>query len=281
MTNQDSSAPEAEEAVNPDDFKLPPLLRRRLVVELDIPRPVFDEKAIAIMAELQAAGEFDTKQMKEKWEFRLEITDNVPRPKLRLTHSPLLIRSARPGCPRTSLELFPAVDGRPARCIFEQDRCDEHPTRFEDLEKEVHRWLPRMMEQFHIQQVGGFSLLYMNQILPARYPEFWNEDRSLALGKVLKLFNDDYGGNGFVTPLSITLNAKAHTLPGSNLLFQVETSQEGGGFGLNLNLECSSLGKKQRIAPEQAWADLRAAHVLLFEDFVRHFTPEARKAFKR
>lgn len=279
MENQNPDRTEETITINGDQFTLPPLLRRRFVIELDISRSAFDERALALMEELQVDGHFDIKQMKEKWEFQLEIQNQVPRPKVRLTHSPVIIRAAQGNSPRTAMELFPPVAEQPARFILEQDRSDDHPTRFEDLEAEIHQWLPRVTERFQIEKVGGFALLYQNEFRQSRYPEFWEEEKSLVLDKLLKLFQNDYESEGFVTPLSIELNSNTE-LPHSKILFQMRTADQPGiEVGLNLNLEFTSLGRKQQVAVDQAWAEIQKAHALLFANFVRHLSPDALKAF--
>ncbi len=280
MEDQNTSLPEEALAINGDKFTLPPLLRRRFVIELDIPRPSFDEKALPLMEELQREGNFDLKQMKEKWEFRLEVKDKVPRPKVRLTHSPQIIRSVREGQPKTSLELFPPVDDRPARFILEQDRSDEHPTRFEDLEGEIHQWLPQVMERFEVERLGGFSLLYQNEFRRARYPEFWDVGNKMFLGKLLRLFQNEIARDGFVTPLSIEFNTMAPELPHSRVLFQLKTMNPSEQeVALSLNLEFTSLTREQRVTRDQAWAEIRKAHELLLDSFARHLTPDALEAF--
>lgn len=266
--------------INGDQFTLPPLLRRRFVIEMDISRAAFDERALALMEDLQREADFDLKLMKEKWEFRLEVKDKVPRPKVRLTHSPQIIRSVREGRPKTSVELFPPVDEQPARFILEQDRTDEHPTRFEDLEVEIHQWLPRVMERFEVERVGGFALLYQNEFRRARYPEFWDEGNKMFLGKLLRLFQNEIARDGFVTPLSIEFNTAVPELPQSRVLFQLKTmNQSDKEVALNLNLEFTSLSREQRVTKDKAWAEIRTAHGLLFDSFARHLSPEALKAF--
>ena len=265
--------------INGDQFTLPPLLRRRFVVELDISRAAFDERALPLMEELQAEGRFDAKQMKEKWEFQLEIKNQVPRPKVRLTHSPMIIRKAEGNRPRTAIELFPPVGKSLARFILEQDRSDDHPTRFEDLETEIQQWLPRVMGRFQIEEVGGFALLYENEFRRSRYADFWEGEKTLLLSKLLKLFKNNYEGDGFVTPLLIELNSDTE-LPHSRILFKMRTSkQPGKELALNLNLEFTSLSRSQRVTLSQALVEVQTAHKLLFDNFVRHLSPEALKAF--
>jgi hypothetical protein len=279
MDDPDSQSTEAAN-INGDQFTRPPLLRRRFVIELDISRAAFDEKALTLMEDLQRDGDFDLKQMKERWEFRLEVKDKIPRPKVRLTHSPQIIRSARESRPKTSLELFPPVDNQAARFILEQDRSDEHPTRFEDLEAEIHQWLPRVMEHFDVERAGGFALLYENEFRRARYPEFWDVGNKMFLGKLLRLFQNEIARDGFVTPLSIEFNTMAPELPHSRVLFQLKTmNQSEQEVALSLNLEFTSLTREQRVTRDQAWAEIRKAHELLLDSFARHLSPEALKAF--
>lgn len=265
--------------INGDQFTLPPLLRRRFVIELDITRAAFDERALALMEELKSEGGFDVKKMKEKWEFRLEVKDKVPRPKVRLTQSPQIIRSARETKPKTSLELFPPVNDQPAWFILEQDRSDEYPTRFEDLEAEIHLWLPKVLSRFDIERVGGFALLYENEFRQNRYPEFWEGDEVLLPGTILRLFHNGYDCGTFVPPLAVEFNTEAKGMTEARLRFHMKTTKPGKGFGLDLNLEFTSLGKDQRITLDQAWTNIRTAHGLLFDSFARHLSPEALKAF--
>jgi len=281
MENQDPQPVEENFTINGDQFTLPPLLRRRFVIELDIPRASFDERALPLMKELLEKEHFSTTEMRQKWEFRLKIDNLVPRPKLRLTQSPAVVRNQQGSGSKTVLELFPPVDQQAARFILEQDYTDAHPTRFKDLECDIHRWLPGVMERFEVDKVGGFAILYQNEFRRSRYPEFWEEEKSLLLGKLLKLFQNDYEGDGFVTPLLIELNTNTG-LPHSKILFQMRTADEPGKeVALNLNLEFTSLGREQRVAIDSAWSELREAHALLFDNFVRHLSPEALAAFSR
>jgi hypothetical protein len=277
----DDSNPQPTEvlAINGDQFTLPPLLRRQFVIELDISRAAFDERALALMEELQVDGHFDVKKMKERWEFRLEVKNQVPRPKVRLTQSPQIIRKARESNPMTSLELFPPTEIQPARFILEQDRSDEHPTRFEDLEAEIHQWLPKVLSRFDIEKVGGFALFYQNEFRQKRYPQFWEGEEVLLPGTILRLFHNAYDCGTFVPPLAVEFNTEAEGFAEARLHFQMKTTKPGKDFGLDLNLEFTSLGRNQRITLDQARSEIRMAHGLLFDIFVRHLSPEALKAF--
>lgn len=278
MDDSDSQSTEAAN-INGDQFTLPPLLRRRFVIELDISRAAFDEKALTLMEDLQRDGGFDLKQMKERWEFRLEVKDKIPRPKVRLTQSPQIIRSARETQSKTSLELFPPVNDQAARFILEQDRSDEHPTRFEDLEAEIHQWLPKVLSRFEIERVGGFALLYENEFRQNRYPEFWEGDEVLLPGTILRLFHNGYNCGTFVPPLAVEFNTEAKGITEARLHFHMKTTKPGKDFGLDLNLEFTSLGRNQRITLDKALAEIRTAHGLLFDSFARHLSPEALQAF--
>jgi len=277
-----TTAPSLPPTWHRDQFKKPPVVMRRFVTRLDVSRELFDEKALPLMEEIQVAGKFDRKQMKEQWDFHLELKNKAPRPKVRLTHSPVLVREASTGRPQTALELFPPVDGKPAEFILEQDRSDESGSRFEDLESECQAWLPLIMARFEVQRLGGFLLEYRNEIRRERYPVFWESEKKLILGKLLWLFQNNPGPGNFVTPFSVDFNTATSLGNASNIRFQMQTMQVGKqDFALAATLAYSSLARQENGAIEEFWSEMTAAHGLIFDNFVRQFAPGALEEFTR
>ena len=266
-----------------DQFKRPPIVKRRFVTRLDVPRHLFDEKAVSLVEDIQVAGKFDRKEMKQQWDFHLEVKNNTPRPKVKLTHSPVLIRNARNGHPKTVLELFPPVGEKPAEFILEQDRTDENGSRFEDLELECQKWLPFVMDRFDTKRLGGFLLEYRNAIKRERYPVFWEGEKKLLLGKLFWLFLNNQGPTNFVTPFSVEINTETGLEKTSNMRFQMKTIQQPGkqDFSLRATLTYSSLAREEKGPIGGLWPELKSAHELIFDNFVRQFAPTALEEFTR
>lgn len=218
--------------------------------------------------------------MKAQWDFRLDLQGKAPKPKVLLTHIPLVTRNANEKSPKTVVELHPPIEGNPAQLMIEQDRTDEVVSRYEDLEREIHEWLPFVMEHFNVVRIGGFVLEYRNLIQRDRYPMFWKGEQSLELGKLLKLFQNSAGSGDFVTPFSVEFNT-ASPLPGpGNIRFHMEAVHQGDQeLCLQVMLAYNSLARMDKRSSDDLFAELAGAHDLLFDDFVRQFSPDALEAF--
>ena len=265
-----------------DDFKAPPVVRRNFLIRLDISREDFEQRATSLVDAIQQRGQFDQRGIKAQWDFRLEIQGKAPKPKVLLTHIPVVTRSPKGESPTTVLELYPPIEANPAQLVIEQDRSDAATSRYEDLEGEIHEWLPLVMEHFNIGRVGGFVLEYRNLIQRERYPMFWEGEKTLQLGRLLWLFQHNAGPENFVTPFSVEFNT-ASPLPGSgNVRFHMETVQKGQQeFALAVTLAYNSLARKEKQSCDDLFKELSGAHGLLFENFVRQFSPDALEAFTR
>ena len=267
---------------NRDDFKAPPVVRRRFLVRLDITKEDFEQRANSLIDAMQKDGRFDDRGIKAQWDFRLEIAGKTPKPKVLLTHIPVLMRSPQGNIPKTVVELYPPIEPNAAQLLIELDRTDEAASRYEDLEREIHTWLPAVMQHFSLIRVGGFVLEYRNLIHRERYPMFWEEEKTLQLGRLLWLFQHNAGPGNFVTPFSVEFNT-ASTLSGSgNVRFHMETVQKSKKeFALEVTLAYNSLARKDKQSCDDLFKELSGAHGLLFENFVRQFAPDALQAFTR
>jgi hypothetical protein len=283
MDQQSPKQPPTEgKAWSREQFKTPPVVMRRFATQLDVSREIFEERALALVEEIQREGKFGERLMKEHWDFRLEIQGTTPRPKVRLTHAPVLIRPAQGAEPKTSLEFFPPVDAEPAKISIEQDHNDASASRFENLDRECHAWLPRIMDRFGTTQIGGFLLEYRNEILRERYPVFWEGEKTLILGKLLWLFRQNRGPVNFVTPISVEFNSASPSRDHASIRFHMETMpKKKREFGLAVTLAYNSLGRKEKQSTDKLFDELREAHGLLFENFVRQFATEALEAFSQ
>lgn len=263
-----------------EQFKTPPVIMRRFVMRLDVSRELFEEKVMALVGAIQEEGKFAERLMKEQWDFRLEIRGTTPHPKGRLTHVPVLVRPAQGVEPKTNLEFFPPVDAEPAKISIEQERSDTCPSRFEALEKECQTWLPRIMDHFGMTQIGGFLLEYRNEILRERYPMFWENKKTLILAKLLWLFRQNSGPDTFVTPFSVEFNSAGPPGSHANIRFRMKTvTTKKPEFGLGVSLAYNSLVRKEKRSSDNLFQELKGAHDLLFENFVRQFSEEALEAF--
>jgi hypothetical protein len=267
---------------NRDDFKAPPVVSRRFLIRLDITKESFEQRASSLVDVMQKAGRFDHRGMKAQWDFRLELQGKAPKPKVLLTHIPVLMRSPQGKSPKTVVELHPPIESNPAQLLIEQDRTDEAASRYEDLEREIHSWLPCVLEHFSVVRVGGFVLEYRNLIERERYPMFWEGEKTLQLGRLLWLFQHNAGPGNFVTPFSVEFNT-ASPLPGvGNVRFNMATVQRGKReFNLEVTLAYNSLARQERQSSDDLFKELGGVHALLFENFVRQFAPGALKAFSR
>lgn len=264
----------------PDDFTMPPVISRRFLTNLAYSRDDFEKKGPDLIDAIREEGHFDQRIMKEQWGFRLEIRDKAPRPKVVLTHIPVLVRSPQKDRPKTVLEMHPPIEGNPGQLLIEQDRTDESPSRFGDLEKECREWLPRVLQHFGMKGIGGFVLEYRNLIARERYPIFWEGDNTLELGRLLRLFqtNTDFGK--YVTPFSVEFNTSTPLSGPGTIRFKMATvAQEKMDFTLGVNLSYNSLAKEEPESCEAVFRELADAHKLLFKDFVRHFSPDALSTF--
>jgi hypothetical protein len=265
-----------------DAFKAPPVVSRRFLIRLDISKEDFEQHASHLMDLMQKEGNFDHRGIKAQWNFRLEIQGKAPKPKVLLTHIPVLMRSPIGNIPRTVVELYPPIEGNTAQLLIEQERTDEATSRFEDLEREIRSCLPRVLEHFRIIRVGGFALEYRNLIQRERYPIFWEGENLLMLGRLLWLFQNNAGPANFVTPFSVEFNTGGSEPGLGNVRFHMETvptSREE--FALEVILAYNSLIQKEKHGCDVLFKELDEAHGLLFENFVRQFAPDALEAFTR
>ncbi len=275
-SNQAKSEPRSW---TPSDFKSPPLVRRRFLIRLDIPKAAFEEHATSLVESIEKEGRFDNRGLKEQWDFRLDMQDAPPKPRVLLTHIPMLIRSSTGDKPMTVLEFCPPIEAKPAQFVIEQERTDAAASRFADFEREIHTWLPRVTEHFGLARVGGFVLEYRNLIQRDRYPIFWEKEKTLQLGRLLSLFENGPKLGSFVTPFSLEFNAAK---PCGKTRFQTKTVPEKGKkqeFALEVALAYNSLAKKEKHDLAMAFKEVSDAHGLLFHDFVRHFSRDALQVF--
>jgi hypothetical protein len=263
-----------------DDFKTPPIKNLRFLVRLDISKQDFEQSANALVDAIQEKGHFDQRGMKAQWDFRLDLQGKAPKPKVLLTHIPLVTRNANAKGPKTVVELHPPIEGNLAQLMIEQDRTDEVVSRYEDLENEIHEWLPCVMEHFKVTRIGGFVLEYRNLIQRDRYPIFWKGEQSLEIGKLLRIFQNNVSHGNFVPPFSVEFNS-ASPIPGSgNIRFHMEAVHQGNHeLCLEVMLAYNSLARKDKRSCVDLFAELAGAHGLLFDDFVRQFSPDALEAF--
>jgi len=265
-----------------DDFKFPPVKNRRFLVRLDIHKQEFEERGNSLVDAIQQKGHFEQRGMKAQWDFRLELQfqSKAPKPKVLLTHIPVVTRNATERAPKTVVELYPPIEGKSAQLIIEQDRTDQDASRFEDLQHEIHAWLPFVMEHFSVSKVGGFVLEYRNVIERERYPLFWEGERTLQLDRLLWLFKNNSGPGNFVTPFSVEFNTASPPPNPGNVRFHMETVQNGKQeFAMQVALAYNSLAREDKHCADGLFEELIGAHGLLFENFVRQFTPEALEAF--
>lgn len=266
-----------------NDFKAPPVVSRRFLVRLDITKEEFEQQATSLVDAIQQEGRFDQRGMKAQWDFRLEIqakAPKAPKPKVLLTHIPVVTRSQKGDCPKTMVELYPPIEAKPAQLIIEQDRTDEAASRFEDLEREIHSWLPRVLKHFGIARVGGFALEYRNLIQRDRYPMFWKGEKTMELGRLLWLFQNNAGPTNFVTPFSVEFNtASPLSGPGKVRFYMTTVPKTKHESALEVTLAYNSLIKREKQSCDDLFRELSDAHGLLFENFVRQFAPAALEAF--
>lgn len=280
LTPKSESAP-APRKWTPDDFTMPPVVSRHFRANLACSQEEFENKGPGLIEAIREEGRFDQRIMKEQWDFRLEIRDKVPRPKVVLTHIPVLVRSPKKDSPKTVVEVHPPIEGNPAKLLIQHDRTDEAPARFRDLEKECREWLPRVLQHFGLKGISGFELEYRNIIARERYPVFWEGENTLELGRLLRLFHTHSDGN-YVTPFSLEFHAAAPPPGPGKIRFRIATvPQEKKDFALEINLSYNSLGKRELKICESVFQELTTAHDLLFENFIRHFSPEALSTFKQ
>ncbi len=277
--------PNQETAAEPrewkrEDFKSPPVKSRHFLIQLDISKQDFEQKINSLLDAIQKQGHFDNRGMKAQWDFRLELAGKVPKPKVLLTHIPMVTRSAAGKKPKTVVELLPPIGDNLAQLRIEQESEGEEASSYEDLKEEIHLWLPQVMKYFGLIRVGGFLLEYRNMIQRDRYPIFWNGGQTLQLGRLLWLFQNNPGPGNFVTPLSVEFNtAIPHPSVGS-IRFHMSTIQQSDNeFGLQVMLAYNSLALIEKRNQNNLFGELESAHDLLFENFVRQFTVSALEAF--
>ncbi|MFP4166640.1 MAG: hypothetical protein ACLFUF_05675 [Opitutales bacterium] len=264
----------------PDDFTMPPVISRRFRTNLECSRDEFEKKGPDLIEAIRKEGHFDQRAMKEQWDFRLEIRDKTPRPKVLMTHIPVLVRFAKSDSPKTVVEMHPQIGENHAQLLIAQDRTDESPSRFEDLEKECKELLPRVLHHFGMKGIRGFVLEYRNLIARERYPIFWEGENTLELGRLLRLFQSHADFGKYVTPFSVEFNTATPLSGPGTIRFEMSTvPQEKKDFALGVNLSYNSLAKKDPESCDVVFQELADAHDLLFKDFVRHFSPEALSTF--
>jgi hypothetical protein len=267
------------------DFKTPPVVSRHFLVHLGIHKEDFEQRASSLMDIIQSEGQFEQRGLNARWDFRLDLQGKAPKPKVLLTHIPVVTRGAKNQSPKTVVELYPPIEGNPAQLHISQNRTDMAAASYEDLEREVEQWLPLTMNHFDLARVGGFVLEYRNLIQRDRYPMFWEGEKTLQLGRLLWLFQNNPGPGNFVTPFSVEFNTASPLPGGGNVRFHLETNQNGRQTGrkqevaLQVTLAYNSLARKEKHAWEDLIKEMSDSHRLLFENFIRQFTPTALEAF--
>jgi hypothetical protein len=277
--------PKQETAAEPrqwkrEDFKSPPVKSRHFLIQLDISKQDFEQKINSLLDAIQKQGHFDERGMKAQWDFRLELLGKTPKPKVLLTHIPMVTRSAADKKPKTVVELLPPIGDNLAQLRIQQDCEGGNASRFEDLQDEIHSWLPLVMEHFNVSRVGGFLLEYRNLIERERYPMFWEGGQTLQLGRILWLFQHNPGPGNFVTPFSVEFNSAIPQPNIGSIRFHMTTVQQSNQeFGLQVMLAYNSLARSDKRNSDDSFEELAIAHGLLFENFVRQFAQSALEVF--
>jgi hypothetical protein len=265
-----------------EDFKVPPVKSRHFLVRLEIGKQDFEQGINAFLDHIQKIGHFDDRIMKAQWDFRLDLQGKAPKPKVLLTHIPVVARSAKEKNPKTVVELHPPIEGNPAQLLIVQDSPDEGASSYEDLQREIHEWLPLVMKHFSVTRVGGFVLEYRNLIQRKRYPLFWEGEQTLQLGRLLRLFQNNTGPGNFVTPFSVDFNTASPFSSPGNIRFHMEAVRHGNQeLCMQVTLAYNSLAREDRRSCENLFEELTGAHDLLFDNFVRHFSQDALEAFSQ
>lgn len=156
---------------------------------------------------------------------------------------------------------------------------------FDELFREFQMWLPRWQETFSVAGFSGSRLLYVNELSEDVTPQFISSDRSLMIGKAIRVFANFVAPGPFgqlVLPYECRATIQLQEPPGATLTLHTKAAKQPEGKPPAVYVEIQVQGRAGEgiLSLQKLLEQCTLYHTNLLSGFRSIFTDEALASFE-
>ena len=232
----------------------------------------------------EVSCEFPSHEPASQWNFTIESAPGSEIPYLRDGAPELEIRDwckNSPASPvRKITRAFPSQGGKKGGISFHITKgTDQHNNgSYPDLRTLVEKWLPVGVKRFQIPAFTSLTVVYVNDISCTTAPAFFDRERGMEVGKILKMFATAPSGyEGITSPYACKMGFHVSREKGIKAEIQVDESLESRGIRVELRMLMQKLPEKFDIV--SALIALDDCHQRIMHLFTSVFSEKAQQEF--